>query len=261
MPPRQLDRDRARAGRDVEDGVGRAGGGPGDQEPAPAGILPEREGRRAAVVVRSEGREERPRPPVPLSLGDRHEGILAAMALEEELGAAAGAALAFAENGETLAGIVAAEPAAGLRVYLCAYAHDERITWLALDRSGVPVGDRALLRDTVSIMGLCELAEESAAGGDAAGLQARLTELRAVEEVEGLDEVVAAARALELTLHRPPRVASLEYLDAIGSAARRLEHVLGEVGASPFAAAMKVGAGAVEELARDVERGYKQPLG
>ncbi len=183
------------------------------------------------------------------------------MALEEELGAAAGAALAFAENGETLAGIVAAEPTAGLRLYLCAYAHDERITWLALDRSGVPVGDRTLLRDAVSIMGLCELAEESAAGGDTAGLRARLTELQDVEEVEGLDEVAAAAEALELALRRPPRVASVEYLDAIGSAAHRLEHALGEVGASPFAAAMKVGAGAVEGLARDVERGYKRPLG
>jgi hypothetical protein len=183
------------------------------------------------------------------------------MALEEELGAAARAALAFAGSGETLAGVVAAEPSAGLRIYLCAYAQGERITWLALDRSGSAVGDRALLRDAVSIMGLCELAEESVAGGDVARLRARLTELGAAEEVEGLDEVAAAAEALELVLHHPPRVASLEYLDAIGSAARRLEHALGEVGASPFADAMKVGTGAVEELARDVERGYKQPLG
>jgi hypothetical protein len=183
------------------------------------------------------------------------------MAVDGELRAAANAALAFAALGEELAGIVAAEPQPGLRVYLCAYEDGDARSWLALDASGAPVADRALLRDAVSIMGLCELAEESAGGGNVAELRERLAELRAGEAPEGIEDAEAAAAALAGTLLPPPRLASFDYLDAIGSAATRLERALGEVGASPFAAAMKTGTGAVEELARDIERHYKRPLG
>jgi hypothetical protein len=52
----------------------------------------------------------------------------------------------------------------------------------------------------------------------------------------------------------------LAYLDAIGSASRRLEQALGESSASPFAAAMQAALGSVEELADDVERNHKLPL-
>ena len=58
----------------------------------------------------------------------------------------------------------------------------------------------------------------------------------------------------------PPRVASLGYLDAIGGAAGRLEEALA-MGASPFAAAMKSGLAAADDLADAVERGYKPSLG
>jgi hypothetical protein len=50
------------------------------------------------------------------------------------------------------------------------------------------------------------------------------------------------------------------YLDALGSASRRLEQALGESSASPFAAAMQAALGSVEELAADVESNYKMPL-
>ena len=56
-----------------------------------------------------------------------------------------------------------------------------------------------------------------------------------------------------------PRVASPGYLDGIGAAAAKLERALGGHG-SPFAEAMKVGMGAAEELAAEVERGYKVTL-
>ena len=55
-------------------------------------------------------------------------------------------------------------------------------------------------------------------------------------------------------------MASGAYLDAIGSASRRLEQALGESGVSPFAVTMQSTVGSVEELAADVERTYKLPL-
>lgn len=183
------------------------------------------------------------------------------MTLEDELNAAVEAAGAFAGVGERLRGVVASEPAPGLRVYLCAYASGEELAWLALDGSGAPIADRALVREAVSIVGMCELAEESAGGGDVPGLRSRLAELRALEAPRGIDEAEAAAAALEATLAGGLRLASPSYLDALGSAAARLEQSLGDLGASPFAAAMRSGAGAIDELARDVERHYKQTLG
>jgi hypothetical protein len=185
------------------------------------------------------------------------------MSLDDDLSAAAEAARLFAEPEEQLSGVVAAEPVPGLRVYLCAFrtGGEAGLSWLALDEEGRPVGDRALVREAVSIIGMCELAEESAAGGDVAELRARLAELRRTEQPEGIDGAEAAAAELAEAILPAPRVASLAYLDALGSAATRLERALGEVGSSPFAAAMASGAGAIEAVAQDVERGYKGPLG
>ena len=61
-------------------------------------------------------------------------------------------------------------------------------------------------------------------------------------------------------LEPEPRVASEAYLDAVGSASRRLEQALGDGGTSPFAAAMQAALGSVEGLSDDVERNYKLPL-
>jgi hypothetical protein len=185
------------------------------------------------------------------------------VSLEDELGVAAAAAGTFTDDGEHLAGVVAAEPSAGLRIYLCAYRRDgeEALSWLALDAAGEPLADRLLVRDAVSVVGLCELAEECAGGGDVAELRRQLAELKARDDPDGIDEAEAAAAELETTIAPAPRIASLAYLDAIGAAAARLERALGEVGGSPFARAMQSGSGAVEELADDVERNYKRSLG
>ncbi len=182
------------------------------------------------------------------------------MGLDEQLREAVDSAVRFAVDGEELTGVVPAEPASGARVYLCAYSRGEEQSWLALDEAGRPVDDRKLVRDAVSIAAMCELAEETAGGGDVGELRTRLVELRLTENPEGIDEAEAAAAELQDAILGPPRLASTAYLDSIGGAAMKLEQALGEIGGSPFAEAMKVGMAAAEELAAAVERSYKGPL-
>jgi hypothetical protein len=134
------------------------------------------------------------------------------MALDQELRRIAEVAVTYCRDGEELSGIVPAEPAAGARVYVCAYRDGEETSWLVLRADGAPVEDRSLVRDAVSIAALYELAEEAAGAED--------------------DE---------------PRVATPAGLDALGSSASVLE-------------AIKQGTGTIDELVRDVERGYKVPL-
>ena len=169
------------------------------------------------------------------------------------------AASQFADEGEEVAGIIASEPAGGERVYLCAYASGDARSWLAVDPDGRPVTERRRVRDAVSIAALCELAEESAGGGDLGELRTRLVELRLTENPEGIEDAEVAAAELHETIANGPRVATARDLDSIGAASRRLEDALGG-GRSPFAEAMNSGVGAAEELASAVERGYKRPL-
>jgi hypothetical protein len=182
------------------------------------------------------------------------------VALAEELDGAAAAAATYAADGEELVGVLAAEPASGERLYVCAFERGEGRTWLVLDAGGEPVADRVRVREAVSISAVCELAEETAGGGELEALRAQLLTLRLTEAPEGIEEAEEAAIALESTLVRPPRVASPAYLDRVGEATLRLERALGGAHASPFAEAMKAGMVAVEELAADVERAYKLPL-
>ena len=76
------------------------------------------------------------------------------MALAEELARIATAAAAHAEPGETVTGVVAAEPASGERVYLCSFEHREERSWLALDESGTPLASAPLVREAASIAAL-----------------------------------------------------------------------------------------------------------
>jgi hypothetical protein len=136
------------------------------------------------------------------------------VALEQDLRRIAERAAGYATEGEEVAGIVPAEPASGIRLYVCAYGSEEATSWLVLDATGVPVSDRELVRDAVSIAALCEVAEEAA----------------------GVEPGSA-------------RVASPALLDDLGASA-----------GPEVAEAVKAGAETVEELVRDVERGYKRPL-
>jgi hypothetical protein len=136
------------------------------------------------------------------------------MQFDRDLRRIAEAAVVHAAEGEEVAGIVPAEPAGGLRLYVCAYEVEEATSWLVFDATGTPVEERSLVHDAVSIAALCEVAEE-AAGAEP-------------------DE---------------PRVASPARLDELGAGAP-----------AEVAAALKGAAGTIEELVRDVERGYKRPL-
>ena len=181
------------------------------------------------------------------------------MAVADDVARIAAAAADSEAPGEEIGGVLVAETL-GQRVYLCAFESAEGRMWLALDDETRPIADRRLVREAASLAALCEVAEESAGGGDLPALRARLAELRETDAPEGIEEAEVAAAALAETLQPQPRVASNAYLDAIGSASRRLEQTLGEGGTSPFAAAMQASLGAVEELTSDVERNYKLPL-
>jgi hypothetical protein len=148
----------------------------------------------------------------------------------------------------------------GRRIYLCAFESSGGRAWLALDDGEQPLTSGRLVREAASLAGLCEVAEESAGGGHLSELRTRLAEIRHADNPAGIEEAEAAAASLAETLLPEPRVASGAYLDAIGSASRRLEQALGESGVSPFATAMQAAAGSVEELAADVERNHKLPL-
>lgn len=182
------------------------------------------------------------------------------MGLTDELERVAALAAGFAEPGEEVAGILAAEPGSGVRVYLCAYQGADGRSWLALDEEGRPIDDRTAVRDAASIAALCEVAAETAGGGELEELRSRLVALRVRENPPGIDEAEEAALELEHAVGSPPRVASPAYLDRVGAATRRLEAALGDNVASPFAEAMKHAMGAVDDLTDEVERTYKRQL-
>jgi hypothetical protein len=182
------------------------------------------------------------------------------VSLSDDLNAVAARAAELAGPEEELAGILAAEPASGARVYLCAFSSGEGRSWLALDEQGHPVDDRMLVRDAASIAALCEFAAETAGGGRLEELRAQLLELRMRENPPGIDEAEEAALALERTIGSPPRLATPGLLDDIGVATRRLELSLGGDAPSPFAEAMKGAMAAVDALLAEVDRGYKAQL-
>ncbi len=158
--------------------------------------------------------------------------------------------------------VLAAEAQPGERVYVCAFDVDGSArTWLALDAGGEPISDRRRLRDAVAILALCELATETAAGGDLDDLRSQLAALRLTENPPGIDEADETVLELQQVLGVPPVLATPARLDEIGAATRRLEIALGgAVQGSPFAAAMKGASEVVDALQREVESSYRTDL-
>jgi hypothetical protein len=139
------------------------------------------------------------------------------VALADDLDRIARAAAAHALPGEKVTAVLAVEPAPLERVYLCAFGSSDHVqSWVVLEDDAAPVTDRKRVRDAASIAALCEVVEETV---DGAGFT-------------------------------QPRVASLSYLDSIGSAAANGGIVAAVQGAVP----------AVEELTKDVESNYKLEL-
>jgi hypothetical protein len=163
--------------------------------------------------------------------------------------------------GDDVTGVIATEAGDGPRVYLCSFDEaDGSRTWLGLRDDGSTVESRAELRAAISIAALCEVAADAAGGGDLDGLVASLEQLRLTEAPEGIELAEEAARELREVVGWPPKLASPARLDAIGAATRALERELDPTGGSPFASAMKSAQGAVSELQREVESGYRVSL-
>jgi hypothetical protein len=183
------------------------------------------------------------------------------MALVDDLERIAALAAGHAEPGARVSGVVATEPEPERRVYLCAFDDPDGLrSWLAIRDDGSAVTSRVELREAVSIAALCEVATDAAGGGDLDALIARLVELRETESPEGIEAAEASARALRAVLSDPPQLASPRRLDEIGTATRRLEQELDPTAASPFSAALRGSQGAVGELQREIEAGYRVPL-
>ncbi len=252
-PAGELDRNGGSPGRHVEHGVLWADLHPRDQEAAPVRILAEGEQPGVSVVGRSERCEQ-------LEGVHRARVYGGPMALTDDLERIAAAAAGYAADGEELSGVLAAEPHLGGRVYLCAYRGGDGWSWLALDDGGEAISDRELVRRAASLVALCEVAEESAGGGELDELRSRLVALRLTENPPGIDEAEEAVLALQRVIGGTPRLATAAYLDEIGAATRRLEETLGDAGMSPFAEAMKSASAAVEDFTTDVESHYKRDL-
>ena len=111
-----------------------------------------------------------------------------AVGLHDDLAAAAERAAAFAEPGERVDAVLAAEPSTGRRVYLCAYTGGEVRSWLLLDEQA-PVTSRALVRETVALAALCEIV------GEAVGDEPPRLATPAYLDEYGAPDVVAVAFA------------------------------------------------------------------
>ena len=125
--------------------------------------------------------------------------------------------------------VLAAEAHPGERVYVCAFEEADggrdvaglRRRTVSRSRSGCVFATRS------SIIALCELAAETAAGGDLDELRSQLAALRVTENPPGIEEAEEASLELQHVLGAPPALATPARLDEIGAATRQLEVALG----------------------------------
>ena len=161
--------------------------------------------------------------------------------------------------GGVVKAVIAAEPTGGARHYLVALGEDEEPGWLVVDDAANPVTELETIREVASVIVLCELAEETAGGGELEELRQRLAQVRLTEAPDGIEAAEDAALELEKVIGAPPRIATPTFLDEVGIAVRRLEQALGQVD-SPFATALASLAGAVDAFVNDVVTRYAIPL-
>jgi hypothetical protein len=192
-----------------------------------------------------------------VELGRAVAGAGRGVSLEQELAAAQAAAAAHAGPGERVAAVIPAEPAGGLRVHLVAFEGGERLGYVMLDVDGTPVADERLVRDAVSLIALCELAEEVSMAAAAADIGerfeavARLLARNEPEASSAAGRVAGAARRVG-EVAAGPRVATPGYLDSLAEAADDLGAAFAAYAshAERLAQAASTG-GAPEEQARE----------
>jgi hypothetical protein len=161
--------------------------------------------------------------------GPAPERAAAADRLAEELEAAHAAASELTGPGERVAAVMASEPGAGVRVYLVAYESAEGISYVALDAALRPLSDPRVVREAVTVLALAERAEEASAATVADELVDALEQARAELDAAGLDEASTSAReagdaaAAVGEAASGPRVASPVYLDEMAAAAAALD--------------------------------------
>ena len=221
-------RDEAGPGRDVEHGAAVVGHAR-DERPPPAWILAEREHGADAVVVAAERREQTAG--VAFALG--HARTLpypCAVSLRDDLERIAAAAALLAPEGASLTAVLAAEPATGVRGYLCAFeGADGGRSWVVLDDRGdtVTAGGSSVTSSRSPRSARSPRSPPSVETSDE--LLAQLVALRLTENPPGIDEAEAAVRALQRTIGSPPHLATPARLDDLGVATRRLEQALDPV--------------------------------
>ena len=237
-------RDERRAGRDVEHRVGRAGVDARDEEAAPARVLPEREHGAPAVVAAGRAARRACVASIRLTLW---------RCATTWSGSPPLAARARRGGGR-------ARGRAGARAAPLprrARRRDESGAGSCSTTTGAVVERRDDVRDTASIVAMCELAERPRRrAATSSSLRSQLAQVRMVEQPPGIEEAEEAALALERVIGAPPRVATPAYPRrgrrgdprARAGARRAVLAVLGRRSAAAT--------GAVDEFVQEVERGY-----
>ena len=118
------------------------------------------------------------------------------------------------------------------------------------------VSSRAAVRAAVSIAALCEVAVDTAGGGDLDGLIAA-SPTCARARLQGIEDAEEAARALRC--HRRATAARVAGTARRDRPATRARAGARPRGPSPFSAALRAGQGCVSEFQREIEAGYRRP--
>ena len=102
--------------------------------------------------------------------------------------------------------VLAAEAQPGDGIYVCSFEEaDGGARGSPRRATASRSSERLRVRDAVSIIALCELAAETAAGGDLDELRSQLAALRVTENPPGIEEAEEAALELQHVLGAPPR--------------------------------------------------------
>ena len=168
--------------------------------------------------------------------------------LVDDLERIAASAAAHAERDDgALRGILATEPGAGARIYVCAFESSEGArSWLALDGDGATIASERSVRDAVSITALCEIADEAAFASDLDELRAHSSRSGSPRD-HGIEDADDAVRELQHVVGTPP-TSPPPRGSTDRHAARRLEQALDPTAGSPFAEAMRSAEDVAEAL-------------